>query len=296
MRTIWDSMTPPLRCEDVVKLAVGPVKAADLEFSEWEGILAEMITGDAFGADRMDYLLRDSHHIGVAYGRFDHYRLIDTLRILPARDIVGAEEAGTPVLGLEEGGQQSAEALLLARYFMYSQVYFHPVRRIYDIHLMEFLREWLDVGTFSTDLAGHSRLTDNEVTAAFQAAAADAGAPGHIHADRIVRRRHFKWVYGRNPTDLDVNLEAGAAVHEALCEEFGAVNVRHDRYQPGGGTPDFPIVLRNDEVVPSTEVSEALSNVPGVSVDSVFVEPTISGQAMDWLNVHRADVVGGRGG
>jgi hypothetical protein len=28
--------------------------------------------------DRMDYLLRDSYHTGVAYGRFDHNRLIDT--------------------------------------------------------------------------------------------------------------------------------------------------------------------------------------------------------------------------
>ncbi len=65
---------------DVVKLALGPKEAPDLTFSTWETILAEIIVGDAFGADRMDYLLRDSHHAGVAYGRFDHFRLIDTLR------------------------------------------------------------------------------------------------------------------------------------------------------------------------------------------------------------------------
>ncbi len=45
--------------------------------------MSEIIVGDAFGVDRMDYLLRDSHHAGVAYGKFDHFRLIDTLRILP---------------------------------------------------------------------------------------------------------------------------------------------------------------------------------------------------------------------
>ena len=50
------------------------------------------------------------------------------------------------MLGVEEGGIHSAEALMLARYFMYTQVYFHPVRRIYDIHLRDFLREWLDDG------------------------------------------------------------------------------------------------------------------------------------------------------
>ena len=39
--------------------------------SNWEAILSEIVVGDVFGADRMDYLLRDSHHAGVAYGRFE---------------------------------------------------------------------------------------------------------------------------------------------------------------------------------------------------------------------------------
>ena len=61
MQNIWHEMTPPLRADDIVKMAVGPRKAPpDLSFSDWEGILAEIIVGDAFGADRMDYLLRDS--------------------------------------------------------------------------------------------------------------------------------------------------------------------------------------------------------------------------------------------
>ena len=108
------------------------------------------------GLDRMDYLLRDSHHTGVAYGRFDHYRLIDTLRILPAACVGGSGRIpGNRRSGWRAGGIQSAEALMLARYFMYSQVYFHPVRRIYDIHLMDFLKEWLDGGVFSTDPEVH---------------------------------------------------------------------------------------------------------------------------------------------
>ena len=147
MRSIWGSLKPPLSPEDITKLAVGPEKAADIEFSTWESILSEIIVGDAFGADRMDYLLRDSHHAGVAYGRFDHYRLVDTLRILPPAAAREADDS-EPALGLESGGIQSAEALMLARYFMYSQVYFHAVRRIYDIHLMDFLKEWLDGGVF----------------------------------------------------------------------------------------------------------------------------------------------------
>jgi HD superfamily phosphohydrolase len=57
MQDIWGSVTPPIRADDIVKLAVGPKKAAPLELSTWETILAEIIIGDAFGADRIDYLL-----------------------------------------------------------------------------------------------------------------------------------------------------------------------------------------------------------------------------------------------
>jgi HD superfamily phosphohydrolase len=123
MRQIWENMTPPLRHEDIIKLAVGPKKAKDLPFSDWEAILSEIIVGDAFGVDRMDYLLRDSHHLGVAYGKFDHYRLIDTLQILSTPSAGDGDEAGEPTLGVDEGGIQSAEALIVAKYFMYSIVF-----------------------------------------------------------------------------------------------------------------------------------------------------------------------------
>ena len=97
MQTIWDSLIPPLRTEDIVKLAIGPKEATDLNFTDWETILYEIIGGDAFGVDRIDYLLRDSYHTGVAYGKFDHYRLIDTLRILPASQAQDKEQSWNPL-------------------------------------------------------------------------------------------------------------------------------------------------------------------------------------------------------
>lgn len=67
------------------------------------------------GTDKMDYLLRDSHYTGVAYGAVDADRILRKLQI---------REEG--VL-LEEKGVSAAEAMLMARFLMYSNVYFHHV-------------------------------------------------------------------------------------------------------------------------------------------------------------------------
>ena len=128
MRVIWNSMRPIIAAEDVAKIAVGPEKMPSTNFTPWELLLSEIITGDSLGVDRMDYLLRDSHHTGVAYGRFDHYRLIDTMRVLPT-----TQNSDSPTLGIEGGGVHSAEALLLARYYMFMQVYHHRVRIAYTV-------------------------------------------------------------------------------------------------------------------------------------------------------------------
>ncbi len=291
MASIWKQVTPPLRQDDIIKLAVGPKKAADLKFSYWEAILSEIIVGDAFGVDRMDYLLRDSHHTGVAYGKFDHYRLIDTLRILPTPPSGEEDDSEEPALGVEEGGIQSAEALMLARYFMYSQVYFHHIRRIYDIHLIDFLKEWLSKGAFPTDLPPHLCMTDNEVTAGLLKAAFEKNEQGHLHAGRIVNRGHFKLIYERNPKDIKVNPEAGKAVYKALSAKYGAENFRHDRYRQDSGVPNFPVRMRDDQIVSSLGLSEALNQVPMVSVDYVFAERERYWEVNKWLKKNREEII-----
>ena len=282
MQSIWNAMTPPVRAEDVVKLAVGPKKAKGSPFSRWETILGEIIVSDAFGVDRMDYLLRDSHHTGVSYGKFDQHRLIDTLRILPYSS-EGAEQAIEPALGVEEGGLHSAEALLLARYFMYAQLYFHPVRRIYDTHLKDFLRAWLPGGRFSTRAEDLLDLTDNEVSAALLAAARDSTTAGHDAARRIVRREHFRLLYQRHPAHVKLNAEAGKQIFEAAKKCLGGEAVRYDRYWQRGAAPDFPVLRQDGRIVSSISVSETLSRLPLVSIDNVYVAPERLEEARSWL-------------
>ncbi len=299
MEAFWRKMTPPLRSLDVIKLAVGPKKMAqyakagvfgedEATFDDWATILAEIIVGDAFGVDRMDYLLRDSHHAGVTYGRFDHYRLIDTLRILPAEH----EESKEPALGVEEGGLYSAEALLLARYFMYTQVYFHPVRRIYDIHLKDFLSAWLPNGRFSTEIKDHLSITDNEITAAIMQVSVKDKHACHQHARRIMERRHYRLIYQRNPRDVAVNNDAAEAVYQAACGEFGADSFRRDSYrQKGTGGIDFPVLASDARVVSSLEMSKTLNHLPVVAVDFVFADPDIREEVKRWLGQGRNKII-----
>jgi HD superfamily phosphohydrolase len=295
MEQIWNSMTPPVRAMDVVKLAVGPRKASDLTFTTWETILSEIIVGDSFGVDRMDYLLRDSYHAGVPYGRFDQFRLIDTLRILPA----GPEGTDRPAPGVEEGGLQSAEALLLGRYYMYSQVYFHPVRRIYDIHLKDFLASWLPAGKFSTDIESHLRMTDNHVHAAIQDIAVDPSAKGHESARRIAEHDHFKMLYQRHPDDVQVNPFAGQAIFEAAAAKFGADNVRHDGpvrskeepSNPKRAAAFFPVLGRDGRIVDAGKISDVLVRLPAVKWDFVFINPDLLEGAIEWLTEKRASLI-----
>jgi hypothetical protein len=290
MKKIWSAIKPPLTPEDIAKLAIGPKKMNTEPFTDWEALLSEIIVGDSFGVDRMDYLLRDSHHIGVAYGRFDHYRLIDTLRILPVPP-EGPKENGQSketTLGIEQGGLQSAESLLLARYFMFSQVYYHRVRRIYDIHLRDFLKEWLPGGYFPTNIKDFLALTDNEVLSALYAACVNETKPGHDAARRIINRSHYKRIYEFNPDDLKINPDAAGTIYKKLKDEFDENQVRFDQQKPKSSANNFP-VLRSDngKIVSALSLSETLNHIPTARAEFIFVDPKISKTVTKWLEKNK---------
>ena len=72
-------------------------------------------------ADKMDYLLRDSYFAGVKYGQYDLEKLIESCLIVDRRE--------TP-LAISSKGIYALEQLLLARYHMTQQIYWHRVSLI----------------------------------------------------------------------------------------------------------------------------------------------------------------------
>ncbi|HIP91491.1 MAG TPA: HD domain-containing protein [Methanothermococcus okinawensis] len=109
-----------------------------IEVLQCKGPEGSLIGGD-IDIDRIDYLLRDSYHTGVAYGSIDYNRLI--------RCIVLFEDS-KPKLGILEKGVVAAESLLIARYQMYSSVYMHPTSRISETMLKNAAIWGIEEGLF----------------------------------------------------------------------------------------------------------------------------------------------------
>ena len=287
MAEVWDSMRPGLKPIDIAKVSVGQDKLRDEEFTDWENLLSEIIASGALGVDRMDYLLRDSLHAGVAYGRFDHYRLIDTMRILPA-----GENSDEPTLGIESGGIHSTEALLLARYFMFMQVYEHPVRIAYDIHLAEFLGEWLPSGQFPLNEEEFLKLNDNKVLEAIAESARNPGCQGQEHAARIIERNHFKRVYSPTLADKRDHGSPVEAVARACAGRYGETNVRRREARP----PDeeqqqFPVLCPDGTVESSHALSAPLSNIPAVDAEYVLIAPEYAEEASKWIRSEKDSIL-----
>lgn len=134
-----------------------------------------VITSD-IGADRMDYLLRDSHYTGVAYG------VIDTQRICTSVAL------GRHGLLIRERGLEAAESLLVARITMFSTVYLHKTVRIASRMLQQAIMLALEDDTLVED--DFLCLGDSQ---ALDALGASKGA--HEYAARIKKRRLFKKAY-----------------------------------------------------------------------------------------------------
>jgi uncharacterized protein len=185
--------------EEVVALLAGRVPPE-------RRFLAQIVSGE-LDVDKMDYLLRDSLYCGVRYGVYDLDRLIDTLTAIVD------PETGALGLGIEEGGIHAVEALILARYYMFTQVYFNVTGKALEHHLTEWLRSTGRL--WPADPERFLAQDDHSTLAAMR-------ADGNIHARAVVDRAHFPLAYETREHPSEAEREAFDREVPALIEEYGA--------------------------------------------------------------------------
>ena len=174
----------PITTDEVVALlgdgvAVNKIKNDFLLL--WKDLISSQLD-----ADRGDYLLRDSHHLGITYGLYDRYRLVHSLTVNKQ------SEDNIVKLAIKQNDWPVAESLVLARYRMFMLVYFHKVRRIYDYHIQEAARFVLqnkykrETYPSPDELDAYLSLDDYAILYAISAG--EAGP----HGECIRTRRHFR--------------------------------------------------------------------------------------------------------
>ena len=106
-------------------------------------------------ADKLDYLERDSVNCGVGYGRFDRESLINNLTIVKNKN-------GIETLGVLNTGVQALESFILARYYMFSQVYFNPRERILRYQYCNEMKTLLPNVKYPDDIKKFLNLDDTK--------------------------------------------------------------------------------------------------------------------------------------
>jgi hypothetical protein len=225
-----------------------------------EQLLSEIITSE-LDVDKMDYLRRDSLYCGVQYGSFDLERLIDTL--VPIHD----PETDRWHLGVDHGGVHALEALVMARYYMFTQVYFNPTGKVLELHFNEWLRsenrQWrADPEAFLAEddisILGEMRRSQN------------------LHARAIVHRERFPLAYQTSEHLGRKEREAFEAILPELEGRFGAGNllVNHSSKDPHRLRQKRVLVrLFDGTLKPMAEVSDFISHMSRIDSYRVYSHP-----------------------
>ncbi len=134
------------------------------------------IISGAIGSDRIDYLLRDSYYTGVAYGVIDYSRIKSKI----------AEYKGKTAI--YEQGISAAESLLIARLFMFRNVYLHHTCIIAGEMFAKAAERAIEEGAL--DPKNFAKMRDDEALAALMNAMDSREIVERIYARRLYKRAY----------------------------------------------------------------------------------------------------------
>ena len=145
--------------EILIGHGVNPDHVAELITGKYTGksFVQQMIFGEV-DADMLDYLQRDFHFTGVAFGHIEVDRIISTMAVHRGR------------LVFLEKGLNAIRDFLLARLQMYSSVYLHRKTRIVDRMLLAAARKSvMELG----EIQGFMFMTDDQLLSFLESDSSD---------------------------------------------------------------------------------------------------------------------------
>ena len=194
---------------NIVSGATDPTSAGSARRLMWRPIVTSQLD-----ADRCDYLLRDSLHAGVSYGRYDLDRIVDTINL-------GLNESDDTVIAIEEGGWHAAEGLIIARYSMFTQVYYQHTRQALDHHVEMVLAKLLEdkYGKPEFPSPEQCELDDYLAWDDWMVMGKISLGEAGVHGAAILERKPHRYVHETSETPTDLEKE----IFEQICCELGGL-------------------------------------------------------------------------
>lgn len=201
-------------------------------------------------------LLRDSLFTGVEYGKYDLPRILGTLSLYPQNK--------TFKLVIEEGGVQAVEQLVMARYYMFVQVYLHKTRRIYDEMMVRLVKEQLAEcgGHYPADVSEYVEWDDFRVLEK----AKRSGDWGR----RFLNRDHFVLAHSgppRPPRDgselkqvkqIFLEIEHLFGDNKVITDAYGKAPIK---FEHEDNEPTISILMKNDSLRSFRDVAPIVSRI-----------------------------------
>ncbi len=246
-------------------------------------VLWANLVSSQLDADRADYLLRDSHHTGVSYGHYDLGRLLATIT-------VAFNSEGSPVLGIEEGGEHAAEGLIIARYMMFTQVYYQHTRRIFDHHSSQAMQCLLSSHSPKNDDGNAFRFppptspdTIGEYLGWDDWRVLGRIAEGHAgeHGSILMNRNHFRRVFKTSERPVPEELDRLERIQIALGDMPRFID-RAPASWYKFDSMEIPILERsgaNERLVSLSQRSSVVSGLKSVEQIRVYVPRDRKGEA-----------------
>ncbi len=276
-------ITPELICDIYMRRIPG-------ENSEFV-FLSSFMDGE-LDCDKMDYLLRDSLYCGVNYGKYDVQRLISCLTVY-------REEGGSSRLAVKYGGVQAFEEFVLARYFMFVQVYFHRTRRYFDIMLKSALEKILDNGKYPENIEEYLSWDDCKVIELMK-----EKCDSIKECDNIVNRKVYAMVLDTKTHPEEADKREFRMMRNILYEKFGRNNFIED--QSADKMPhkipirtaiddEKAIVIINERTGKNTTISEESQIISSltnkINIQRIYANKEYSMEAEDCIRSTYKDII-----